>query len=61
MKGREFVAATVAFFVLPRRLWAQGKPRRLGVLILGEPTSTMNKALHDGPRSHGWIEGANIL
>ncbi len=32
MKRREFIAGTAALLVSPRRLWAQGTPRRVGVL-----------------------------
>ena len=47
MKRREFIAATAALLVSPRRSWAQGTRRRLGVLVLGERVTTMNKALLD--------------
>jgi putative ABC transport system substrate-binding protein len=61
MKRREFIAATAALLVLPRPLRAQGTPRRVGVLILGELSPTMNKALLDGLRNHGWIDGRNLI
>ena len=32
MKRREFIAATAALLVSPRRSWAQGTPRRIGFL-----------------------------
>jgi hypothetical protein len=32
MKRREFITATAALLVSPRRLWAQGTPRRIGYL-----------------------------
>ena len=60
MKRREFIAATAALLVSPRRSWAQGTRRRLGVLVLGERVTTMNKALLDGLRNHGWIDGRNL-
>ena len=60
MKRREFIAATAAVLVWPRRSWAQGTRRRLGVLVLGERVTTMNKALLDGLRNHGWIDGRNL-
>ena len=61
MKRREFIAATAALLVSPRRSRAQGTRRRLGVLILGERSPTMNKALLDGLRNHGWIDGRNLI
>ena len=39
MKRREFIAGTTALLVSPRRSWAQGTPRRIGVfgfLVLRE-------------------------
>ena len=36
MKRREFIAATAALLVSPRRSWAQGTRRRLGFLAIGE-------------------------
>ena len=32
MKRREFIAATAALLVSPRRSWAQGTPRQIGFL-----------------------------
>ncbi|SRR6266404_9485960 len=61
MKRREFIAATAVLLVSTRRSLAQGTPRRLGVLVLGERLSTMNKALLDGLRNHGWIDGRNLI
>jgi putative tryptophan/tyrosine transport system substrate-binding protein len=61
MKRREFIAATAALLVWSRRSWAQGTRRRLGVLVLGERVTTMNKALLDGLRNHGWIDGRNLI
>jgi putative tryptophan/tyrosine transport system substrate-binding protein len=59
MRRWEFIAATAALLVSPRRSRAQGK-RRLGVLGIGDPSPTMRTAFLDGLRSHGWIEGQNL-
>ena len=61
MKRREFIAATAVLLVSSRRSRAQGTRRRLGVLVLGERVTTMNKALLDGLRNHGWIDGRNLI
>ena len=61
MKRREFIAATSALLVSSRCSRAQGTPRRLGVLILGERSPTTNKALLDGLQNHGWIDGRNLI
>jgi ABC-type uncharacterized transport system substrate-binding protein len=61
MKRREFIAAAAALLVSLRRSWAQGTRRRLGVLGLGERVPTINKALLDGLRNHGWIDGQNLI
>jgi ABC-type uncharacterized transport system substrate-binding protein len=61
MKRREFIAATAALFVSPRRSRAQGTRRRLGVLILGERSPITDNALLDGLRNHGWIDGRNLI
>ena len=60
MKRREFIAATAALLVSPRRSRAQGTRRRLGFLALNEPVPTMQKAWLDGLRNHGWIDGRNL-
>ena len=61
MKRREFIAATAALLVWPRRSWAQGTRRRLGVLVYGERVTTMNTALLNGLRDQGWIDGRNLI
>jgi putative ABC transport system substrate-binding protein len=60
MKRREFIAATAALLVSPRRLRAQGKPRRVGFLgdFLDAPR---REAWRSGLRERGWIEGQNLL
>jgi putative tryptophan/tyrosine transport system substrate-binding protein len=58
MKRREFIAATAALLVSPRRSRAQGTRRRLGVLALG-PIDDI--ALLDGLRNRGWIDGRNLI
>ncbi len=61
MRRREFIAATGALLVSPRRLRSQGTRRRLGFLRLGEATPTVQNAWLDGLRSHGWIDGKNLI
>ena len=60
MQRREFIAATAALLVLPRRLRAQERPRRIGFLIpyFGQPA---RDAWRSGLRERGWIEGKNLL
>jgi putative tryptophan/tyrosine transport system substrate-binding protein len=60
MKRREFITATAALLVLPRRLPAQGTPRRFGFLgpFEGQP---VRDAWANGLRERGWIEGKNLL
>jgi putative ABC transport system substrate-binding protein len=60
MKRREFIAATAALLVLPRRLWAQGTPRRVGVLG-GTQILPIQKVFVESLRGHGWIEGKNLI
>jgi putative tryptophan/tyrosine transport system substrate-binding protein len=65
MKRREFIAATAALLVSPRRSWTQGARRRLGFLAIGDESGqALNQtelALFDGLRSHGWIDGRNLI
>ena len=61
MRRREFIAATAALLVSPRRSRAQGTRRRLGFLRIGEGTSTVQNAWLDGLRNHGWIDGRNLI
>ena len=65
MKRREFIAATAALLVSPRRSWAQGARRRLGFLAIGDGSGqALNQAelaLFDGLRNHGWIDGRNLI
>jgi putative ABC transport system substrate-binding protein len=64
MKRREFIAGTAALLVSPRRLRAQGTPRRLGFLGFWADQPGRD-ASHDawlsGLRERGWIEGKNLL
>src|SRR4051812_10144997 len=64
MKRLEFIAATVALLVSPRRSWAQGPRRRVGFLAIGDGSGkALNRtelALLDGLRNHGWIDGRNL-
>jgi putative tryptophan/tyrosine transport system substrate-binding protein len=59
MKRREFIASTAALLVSPRRSWAQGKPRRIGVFGFLDPIA--REAWRSGLREKGWIEGKNLL
>ena len=61
MRRREFIAATAALLVSPRRSRAQGARRRLGVLAINEMLPTMQNAWLDGLRNHGWIDGRNLI
>ena len=63
MKRREFIAATATLLVSRRCSWAQGMGtrRRLGYLGIDEPMPAIQKAWLDGLRSHGWIEGKNLI
>ena len=64
MKRREFIAATAALLVSPRRSWAQGTPRRIGLLgaWADEPArDPVRTAWLSGLREKGWIEGNNLL
>lgn len=64
MKRREFIAATAALLVSPRRSWAQGKPRKIGFLgaWVDEPArDPLHAAWLSGLREKGWIEGKNLL
>ena len=65
MKRREFIAATAALLVSPRRSWAaQGTPRRIGFLGVwaDEPArDPLHAAWLSGLREKGWIEGKNLL
>lgn len=60
MKRREFIAGTSALLVLPRRSWAQGRPRRIGVFGFIDPIIA-REAWGRGLREKGWIEGKNLL
>ena len=61
MKRREFIAATAALLVSPRRSRAQGTPRRVGFLAMDVVAPTVQSAWLDGMRDHGWIEGRNLI
>jgi putative ABC transport system substrate-binding protein len=60
MRRREFIAASAALLVAPRRLRAQGAPRRVGFLGGFEYQPTLD-AWRSGLREKGWIEGKNLL
>jgi putative tryptophan/tyrosine transport system substrate-binding protein len=61
MRRREFIAATTALLVSPRRSRAQGTRRQLGFLDINELLPTMQNAWLDGLRNHGWIDGRNLI
>jgi putative ABC transport system substrate-binding protein len=61
MKRREFIAASAALLVSPRRSLAQGTRRRVGFLAMEVVEPTVQKAWLDGLRNHGWIDGRNLI
>jgi putative ABC transport system substrate-binding protein len=61
MNRREFIAASAALLVSPRRSWARGKPRRVGFLAMDVVEPTLQKAWLEGLRDHGWIDGGNLI
>jgi putative tryptophan/tyrosine transport system substrate-binding protein len=61
MRRREFIAATAALLVSPRRSPAQGTRRRVGFLAMDVVEPTVQKAWLDGLRDHGWIDGRNLI
>jgi ABC-type uncharacterized transport system substrate-binding protein len=58
MKRREFMAATAALLVSPRRSWAQGAPRRV---VGGTQNWAIVEVWRARLRDHGWIEGKNLI
>jgi len=61
MKRREFIAASAALLVSPRRSLAQGTRRRVGFLTMDVVEPTVQKAWLDGLRNNGWIDGTNLI
>jgi putative tryptophan/tyrosine transport system substrate-binding protein len=61
MKRREFIAGTAALLVSPRRSLAQATRRRVGFLATNVVEPTVQKAWIDGLRTHGWIDGRNLI
>jgi putative tryptophan/tyrosine transport system substrate-binding protein len=61
MGRREFIAATTALLVSPRRSLAQGTRRQLGFLAIYELLPTLQNAWLDGLRDHGWVDGKNLI
>ncbi len=60
MDRRDFIAATAALLVSPRRVRAQGPPRQIG--FLGNFLDPLGReAWRRGLRERGWIEGKNLL
>jgi putative tryptophan/tyrosine transport system substrate-binding protein len=60
MKRREFIAASAALLVSPRRSLAQGTRRRVGFLAMDVVEPTIQKTWLEGLRNHGWIDGKNL-
>src|SRR5262249_25204531 len=60
MRRREFIAASAALLVAPRRSRAQGVPRRIGYLG-GSEYQPILDAWRSGLREKGWTEGNNLL
>ena len=61
MKRRDFIAGTAALLVSPRRSWAQGTPRRIGVLEPARRHLPLAKVWLDSLRDHGWVVGKNLI
>jgi putative tryptophan/tyrosine transport system substrate-binding protein len=61
MKRRDFIGATAALLVSPRRSWAQGTLRRVGYLDPVIQNLPLFKVWLDSLRDHGWIEGKNLI
>ena len=61
MKRREFIAATAALLVSPRRSLAQATRRRVGFLAMDVVEPTVQKAWLEGLRNQGWIDGKNLI
>ena len=64
MKRREFIAAA-AFLAWSGRLRARGRRHRLGFLAVGDgggqALNQAERALFDGLRNNGWIDGSNLI
>jgi len=61
MRRRVFIAGTAALLVSPRRLCAQGTPRRVGYLDSAPLYLPNFKVWQDSMRDHGWIDGKNLI
>jgi putative ABC transport system substrate-binding protein len=65
MKRRDFIAATAALLVSPRRSLAQGARRRIGFLAVGDGSgqafNQAERVFLDGLRSRGWVDGNLII
>ena len=61
MRRREFIGATGALLVAPRRSIAQAARRQIGFLALNELIPSWQNAWLEGLRNHGWIDGKNLI
>ncbi len=60
MERRDFIASSAALLVSPRRLWAQGTPRRVGYFG-GFRDASIFKVWQESLRDHGWVDGKNVV
>jgi putative tryptophan/tyrosine transport system substrate-binding protein len=62
MRRRNFLGVLGLAVVWPRVAWAQAKPARIGVLVLGNPDpAPYLKGLRDGLRELGYVEGQSFV
>jgi len=61
MRRRGFIAGAAALLISMPRARAQGAHRRLGYLGISELPPELQNAWLDGLRSHGWVDGRNLI
>src|SRR4051794_22170694 len=61
MSRRQFIAASAALLISPKRSWAQGTPRRIGCFGIYDDAPIFLDAWRSGLRGRGWIEGKNLF